>query len=335
MANVPLRTLSGLTAGSIVIASLLVAPVAQANVAREPSHVVGAKQGRVAAFTLTMEDQLLAYLRYLPVSFYVKIKVKASVPTTTSTTTMPVTTTTVAGSTTTTLPSSTTTTVAGSTTTTSTTSTTTTTVASSTRTITTTRLKKPTAPQPGRYVWRFQSLPPVLRSLWHVGTNNVILEGALMRFQSVNNLPTTGQMDTRTWESLNVAALQHRYDPMTYNFVLVSKALPQKLKLYLNGRLKYSSFVNTGISVAPTQSGTFPVYLHYVTTTMSGTNPNGTSYHDPGIPWVSYFNGGDALHGFLRGSYGWPQSLGCVEMPFANAGVVWPHTPIGTLVSVQ
>ena len=324
MANVPLRTLSGLTAGSIVIASLLVAPVAQANVAREPSHVVGAKQGRVAAFTLTMEDQLLAYLRYLPVSFYVKIKVKASVPTTTSTTTMPDTTTTVASSTTTTLPLST-----------STTSTTTTTVVSSTRTITTTSLKKPTTPQPGRYVWRFRSLPPVLRSLWHVGTDNVILEGALMRFQSVNNLPTTGQMDTRTWELLNVAALQHRYDPMTYNFVLVSKALPQKLKLYLNGHLKYTSFVNTGISVAPTQSGTFPVYLHYVTTTMSGTNPNGTSYHDPGIPWVSYFNGGDALHGFLRGSYGWPQSLGCVEMPFANAGVVWPHTPIGTLVSVQ
>jgi len=327
MANLPFRSLSGLTAGSIVIASLLVAPVAQANVAREPSHVVSAKQSRVAAFTLTMEDQLLAYLRYLPVSFYVKIKVKTSVPTTTSTTTMPDTTTTVAGSTTTTLPSSTSTT--------STTSTTTTTVVSSTRTITTTSLKKPTTPQPGRYVWRFRSLPPILRSLWHVGTDNVILEGALMRFQSVNNLPTTGQMDTRTWGLLNVAALQHRYDPMTYNFVLVSKALPQKLKLYLNGRLQYTSFVNTGISVAPTQSGTFPVYLHYVTTTMSGTNPNGTSYHDPGIPWVSYFNGGDALHGFLRGSYGWPQSLGCVEMPFANAGVVWPHTPIGTLVSVQ
>ena len=327
MANLPFRSLSGLTAGSIVIASLLVAPVAQANVARAPSHAVGAKQSRVAAFTLTMEDQLLAYLRYLPVSFYVKIKVKTSVPTTTSTTTIPDTTTTVAGSTTTTLPSSTSTT--------STTSTTTTTVVSSTRTITTTSLKKPTTPQPGRYVWRFRSLPPILRSLWHVGTDNVILAGALMRFQSVNNLPTTGQMDTRTWGLLNVAALQHRYDPMTYNFVLVSKALPQKLKLYLNGRLKYTSFVNTGISVAPTQSGTFPVYLHYVTTTMSGTNPNGSTYHDPGIPWVSYFNGGDALHGFLRGSYGWPQSLGCVEMPFANAGVVWPHTPIGTLVSVQ
>ena len=49
---------------------------------------------------------------------------------------------------------------------------------------------------------------------------------------------------------------------------------------------------------------------------------------------MSYFNGGDALHGFVRASYGWPQSDGCVEMPPANAAVVWPMTPIGTLVTV-
>ena len=64
------------------------------------------------------------------------------------------------------------------------------------------------------------------------------------------------------------------------------------------------------------------------------TNPDGSHYHDTGIPWVSYFNGGDALHGYIRASYGWPQSLGCVEMPFANAGAVWPYTPIGTLVTI-
>ena len=34
---------------------------------------------------------------------------------------------------------------------------------------------------------------------------------------------------------------------------------------------------------------------------MSGTNPDGSHYTDPGIPCVSYFNGGDALHGFIRG----------------------------------
>ncbi|HEY5120924.1 MAG TPA: hypothetical protein VII84_05070, partial [Acidimicrobiales bacterium] len=112
--------------GSMVIGSVLVAPLAQASVSRAPSHVMGAKQSRVA-FTLTMEDQLLAYLRYLPVSFYVKVKVKTSVPTTT------------------TVPDSTTTTLSSSTTT---TSTTTTTVAWITKTITTTALKHPTTPQP-------------------------------------------------------------------------------------------------------------------------------------------------------------------------------------------
>ena len=68
---------------------------------------------------------------------------------------------------------------------------------------------------------------------------------------------------------------------------------------------------------------------------MSGTNPDGSHYSDPGIPWVSYFNGGDALHGFDRSSYGTPQSVGCVEMPPANAAVVYPLTPMGTLVTVN
>jgi lipoprotein-anchoring transpeptidase ErfK/SrfK len=68
---------------------------------------------------------------------------------------------------------------------------------------------------------------------------------------------------------------------------------------------------------------------------MSGTLPDGQPYHDTGIPWVSYFHGGDALHGFLRSQYGYPQSLGCVEMTYAHAAIVWGHTPIGTLVTVQ
>jgi lipoprotein-anchoring transpeptidase ErfK/SrfK len=55
---------------------------------------------------------------------------------------------------------------------------------------------------------------------------------------------------------------------------------------------------------------------------------------DPGIPDVSYFNGGDALHGFIRASYGFPQSAGCVEMPYSEAASVYPYTPIGTIVHV-
>ena len=68
---------------------------------------------------------------------------------------------------------------------------------------------------------------------------------------------------------------------------------------------------------------------------MKGTNLDGTTYNDPNVPYASYFNGGDALHGFIRASYGTPQSNGCIEMSYADAALVWALTPIGTLVTVE
>ena len=88
-------------------------------------------------------------------------------------------------------------------------------------------------------------------------------------------------------------------------------------------------------NAAPTKLGTFAVFEHIPVGTMSGTNPDGSKYHDPGIRWISYFNGGDALHAFNRASFGTPQSLGCVELPLAQAAKVWPYTPIGTLVTIE
>jgi hypothetical protein len=188
---------------------------------------------------------------------------------------------------------------------------------------------------PGIFTWRFPSLPTSLRSLWGVGSDNIILHGALMNFQYLHGLPTSGEIDPATWNALVNAANIHQVDPATYNFVVVSESSPETMTLYLDGVMKYRALVNTGIPQAPTALGTYPVYLRYTSQTMSGTNPDGTHYADPGIPWISYFNGGDALHGFIRSSYGYPQSLGCVEMPFASAAIVWPHTPIGTLVGVR
>ena len=92
---------------------------------------------------------------------------------------------------------------------------------------------------------------------------------------------------------------------------------------------------NTGIPSRPTKPGTFTVFEHIPVGTMSGTNPDGSHYNDPGIRWISYFNGGDAIHEFPRASYGTPQSLGCVELPLAQAATVYPYTPIGTLVTVE
>jgi len=186
----------------------------------------------------------------------------------------------------------------------------------------------------GTFAWRFANLPTSLTSLWRAGADNVIVTGALMDFQNVNDLPTTGVADPATWNALIDAAQHSTLDPHPYDYVHVSESLPETVTLYVAGVAIFHTLANTGISVAPTSLGTYPVYLRYTSQTMSGTNPDGSHYSDAGIPFVSYFNGGEALHGFIRSTYGWPQSLGCVELPFASAQAIWPHTPIGTLVSV-
>jgi lipoprotein-anchoring transpeptidase ErfK/SrfK len=92
---------------------------------------------------------------------------------------------------------------------------------------------------------------------------------------------------------------------------------------------------NTGISIRPTANGTFPIYVRYAFNYMTGHNPDGSYDDDPVVVyWINYFNGGDAVHGFGRGSYGWPQSLGCVELPIPTAQAVFSHLAIGDLVTV-
>jgi lipoprotein-anchoring transpeptidase ErfK/SrfK len=192
----------------------------------------------------------------------------------------------------------------------------------------------PTEQVNGTFSWTY-NLPTVLTSQWSVGTDNIILKAALETFQSQSNLPVTGVADATSWSDLLSAVQDNHTDPATYDYVDVSEQLPETLTLYVSGKVIFTTLVNTGIQPVPTELGTYAVYVRYLTTTMSGLNPNGTRYSDPGIPWVSYFNGGDALHGFIRASYGFPQSLGCVEMPFASAKTVFPYTPIGTLVTVH
>ena len=162
----------------------------------------------------------------------------------------------------------------------------------------------------------------------------MVTRGALMAFENAHEMTTDGEAGPAVWHALMHAMDAREHSTAAgYTFVMVSEG-SESLQLWHDGSIRLSTPVNTGIASAPTELGTFPVYEHIASGTMSGTNPDGSHYEDPGIPWISYFNGGDALHGFLRASYGSPQSLGCVEMPYATAGRVWPYTPIGTLVHI-
>jgi hypothetical protein len=177
--------------------------------------------------------------------------------------------------------------------------------------------------------------PATLTSQWSVGTNNEIIDGAVRTFEFDQNLTMDGDAGPKVWSHLLTAVAKGERSQHGYTYVLVDQAGTEHLDLYHNGHMAITSPVNTGIAASPTVDGTFPVYLRYQVTQMEGFNPDG-SYYDDTVYWVSYFNGGDAVHAFPRASYGWYQSLGCVELPDYGpvAENVWNLITYGTLVTV-
>jgi hypothetical protein len=187
----------------------------------------------------------------------------------------------------------------------------------------------------GTFFWRYPQTPTSLTRLWKPGSWNVVTQGAVMRFEQEHGLGTDGVAGPQVWRALIHDDLHGRRSNEGYNYVFVHETVPQSLSLWHDGQVILTSPGNTGIAQSPTAPGTWPVFEHISVGTMSGTNPDGSHYHDPGIRWISYFHGGDALHEFPRASFGTPQSLGCVELPEAAAARVWPYTPIGTLVTIE
>jgi peptidoglycan hydrolase-like protein with peptidoglycan-binding domain len=187
----------------------------------------------------------------------------------------------------------------------------------------------------GHFSWKYSNTPHELKNLWVEGKPSTILQGAVMKYQNDHQLTPDGVAGAAVWNDLISDAIAGKKSTDGYSYVYVTKTIPETMTLWHNGKIVESSPGNTGVAAAPTANGTFPVFEHLESTTMTGTNPDGSKYSDPGIKWVSYFNGGDALHEFPRGSYGTPQSVGCVELPMDAAAKIWPYTPIGTLVTVE
>jgi peptidoglycan hydrolase-like protein with peptidoglycan-binding domain len=185
--------------------------------------------------------------------------------------------------------------------------------------------------------WTYPDTPAGLKAEWNgVSNAGVMTQGALMKFQYDHALSVTGYEDSETWNALFQAVVKNQHNTFGYTFVSVSEGSPESLFVWHSGKTVLSNIpVNTGVPGADTATGTYPVFEHIPVTTMTGTNVDGSHYTDPGIKWVSYFNGGDALHYYPRPGYGYPQSNGCVEMDEPNAASVYPYTPIGTLVQVN
>lgn len=178
--------------------------------------------------------------------------------------------------------------------------------------------------------------PSQLTSQWVQGQNNMLDTGAVRAFEYNEGLTMDGIAGPEVWSHLLTAIAADKTNPSGYSYALATQSTgdDETLQVWHDGKQILDSPANTGIAASPTEDGTFPVYEKLQFQYMKGTNPDGTPYDDP-VYWISYFNGGDAIHGFVRASYGWYQSLGCVELPPSTAEAIWPDLPYGTLVTVQ
>jgi L,D-transpeptidase catalytic domain len=187
-------------------------------------------------------------------------------------------------------------------------------------------------PPPGIFTMA-EGYPASLASKFAPDLQNVVIRGAVMAFQSEHKMSVSGNVNLAFWVALFKAALAGQVNANGYTYAVASQVDPETLTIYHNGHVVLRSPANTGIPSAPTANGTFPVYEKFLQTWMSGTNPDGSKYHDL-VQYVSYFNGGDAVHYFLRGAYGFQQSLGCVELPLTQAKQAYPYLTLGSLVTV-
>jgi hypothetical protein len=168
-----------------------------------------------------------------------------------------------------------------------------------------------------------------------IGKLDATTRGALEVYQADRGLEATGEPDSATWASLLYDETNNRRDTQPYTWVSVTESLPETLDVHRGHHVVFTTPVNTGVPGAETEAGIFPIYARYVSTTMSGTDVDGTKYDVPDVPWVNYFNGGDAVHGYPRASYGFPQSNGCVELPIEAAHTVFGMLAIGDIVEVD
>ena len=187
-------------------------------------------------------------------------------------------------------------------------------------------------PPPGTFQWQ-DGYPGRLHSLWRQGSPNTLDQGAVTAFEADHGMPLDGAAGPKIWTALLRAAETGSGNRHGYSYAIANYTVPETLTIWHDGREVLSSAANLGISVAPTPAGTFPVYEKLPYQVMQGTNPDGSHYADP-VQWVSYFVGGSAVHYIPRGSYGWPQSLGCVELPYTASVRAYSYLPYGTLVTV-
>jgi hypothetical protein len=174
------------------------------------------------------------------------------------------------------------------------------------------------------YQWDAKHVPHKLVQLSITSPHSILYRSAILRFMKDYHIhfdPTDTQYASNVLEQAYETGFTA---PKPFVWVYVDQHIPQKVYVWQNGKYIFKSPANTGVR-RTTKPGNYMIYLRFRKTEMKGTFP-GTHIHydDPDVPWVNYFHGGEAIHGFPRRHYGYPQSAGCVELPIFKAKELYP-----------
>ena len=109
----------------------------------------------------------------------------------------------------------------------------------------------------------------------------------------------------------------------------------QTLIAYQGNTRVFTTRISSGVAKHPTPTGTFAIYAKLRSQEMKGGV--GREHYDlPGVPYVMYFYGGNAIHGtYWHHNFGHPMSHGCVNATIAAAAWLYNWAPYGTRVTVH
>ena len=105
----------------------------------------------------------------------------------------------------------------------------------------------------------------------------------------------------------------------------------QRAYAYQGTQVVRSFIVSTGISIYPTVTGQYHIYVKYRYADMRGVG-----WFLPDVPYTMYFYKGYGLHGtYWHHNFGTPMSHGCVNMKTEDAAWLFDFASVGTLVNIH
>ena len=108
--------------------------------------------------------------------------------------------------------------------------------------------------------------------------------------------------------------------------------LSQQMVYAYEGDVVVNSFLtSTGTWATPTVTGSFKIYVKYISTRMTGPG-----YDLPNVPYTMYFHKGYGIHGtYWHNNFGVPMSHGCVNLSIPDAEWLYYWASVGTVVNVH